>query len=194
MNATDRISSRSPALRADRHELAGAFGDSGTDLPLIVGMIISVGLDAASVLLMFGVMQILTGVVYWMPMPVQPLKAVAGLVGEAQHGMAFGVLATVNGLGDFLSNIVVGVLWTVCGPAAAFGYSAVLFAVGAGLVLRLSPLATALSSRLGGIGAEETCEHPLAQLDRNAGPALPIHEKADASAGVRPANHSGSRR
>lgn len=69
-----------PALRFNRHELAGAFGDLGTDLPLIVGMILASGLDAASVLIVFGSMQVLTGVVYRMPMPVQPLKAVAVLV------------------------------------------------------------------------------------------------------------------
>jgi len=62
----------------------------------------------------------------------------AELVDEEQHGMAFGVLATVNGLGDFLSSIVVGVLWTTFGTTAAFGYSAVLFAVGAVLVLSVS--------------------------------------------------------
>ena len=61
----------------------------------------------------------------------------AELVGEEQHGMAFGVLATVNGIGDFLSSIIVGVLWTSLGTAAAFGYSAVLFAAGALLVSRL---------------------------------------------------------
>ena len=33
----------------------------------------------------------------------------AELVGEEHHGMAFGVLATVNGVGDFLSSLVVGV-------------------------------------------------------------------------------------
>ncbi len=67
-------------LRFDRHELAGAFGDLGTDLPLVVGMVVAAGLDAASVLVMFGAMQILTGIAYRMPMPVQPLKAVAVLV------------------------------------------------------------------------------------------------------------------
>lgn len=60
----------------------------------------------------------------------------AELVGEAQHGMAFGTLATVNGAGDFLSSLVVGALWTWAGTGVAFGYSAVLFAAGAGLVLR----------------------------------------------------------
>jgi MFS family permease len=60
----------------------------------------------------------------------------AELVGEDHHGMAFGVLATVNGVGDFLSSIIVGVLWTAFGTGVAFGYSAVLFGLGALLVLR----------------------------------------------------------
>ena len=62
----------------------------------------------------------------------------AELVEEEQHGMAFGVLATVNGLGDFLSSIVVGLLWTTFGTTVAFVYSAVLFAVGAILVLSVN--------------------------------------------------------
>ncbi len=61
----------------------------------------------------------------------------AELVGEEHHGMAFGTLATVNGVGDFLSSIIVGALWTAFGTSAAFGYSAVLFTAGAVLVLRL---------------------------------------------------------
>ncbi len=67
-------------IRFDRNELAGAFGDIGTDLPLIVGMILAAGLHSASVLVMFGVMQYLTAFRYRMPMPVQPLKAVAVIV------------------------------------------------------------------------------------------------------------------
>ena len=31
-----------PRFRFDRNELAGAFGDIGTDLPLIVGMVIAI--------------------------------------------------------------------------------------------------------------------------------------------------------
>ena len=61
----------------------------------------------------------------------------AELTEEAQHGMAFGVLATVNGVGDFASSIVVGALWTAAGTGVALGYSAVLFAAGALLVLRI---------------------------------------------------------
>jgi MFS family permease len=62
----------------------------------------------------------------------------AELVGEAHHGIAFGTLATVNGVGDFLSSIIVGVLWTAFGTSVAFAYSAVLFVAGAILVLRAS--------------------------------------------------------
>ena len=67
-------------IRFNRQELAGAFGDIGTDFPLIVGMIMVAGLDACSVLVMYGLMQIFTGLVYQRPMPVQPLKAMAALV------------------------------------------------------------------------------------------------------------------
>ncbi len=61
----------------------------------------------------------------------------AELVPPSQHGMAFGTLATVNGIGDFASSIVVGLLWTTLGTFAAFGYSAALAACGAALVLRV---------------------------------------------------------
>ena len=67
-------------IRFDRNELAGSFGDIGTDLPLIVGIILAAGLDSGSVFMIFGLLQILTGVVYGIPMPMQPLKAMAVLV------------------------------------------------------------------------------------------------------------------
>lgn len=61
----------------------------------------------------------------------------AELVDKEHHGMGFGMLATVNGVGDFLSSVMVGVLWTAFSPAVAFGYSTVLFAGGAVLIWRL---------------------------------------------------------
>jgi len=60
----------------------------------------------------------------------------AELVGPEHHGMAFGTLATVNGVGDFLSSLIVGTLWSAAGTSVAFGYSALLFALGSWLVLR----------------------------------------------------------
>lgn len=67
-------------LRFNWQELSGSFGDLGTDLPLLVGMIMAAQLDSASVFTVFGVAQILTGVLYGLPMPMQPLKAMAVIV------------------------------------------------------------------------------------------------------------------
>ena len=61
----------------------------------------------------------------------------ADYVSEAQHGMAFGALATVNGLGDLLSSLIVGALWTAWSVTGAFGYSTMLFLAGAVGVLCL---------------------------------------------------------
>ncbi|MBI4026808.1 MAG: MFS transporter [Verrucomicrobia bacterium] len=61
----------------------------------------------------------------------------AELVADEQHGMAFGVLATVNGVGDFLSSVMVGFLWTAFGVPAAFLYSAALAVMGS-LVLGMN--------------------------------------------------------
>ncbi|WP_045687464.1 putative sulfate/molybdate transporter [Hymenobacter sp. AT01-02] len=106
-----------PRIRFDRNELAGAFGDLGTDLPLLIGIIAASGVDSAGVLVMFGVMQIFSGLWYGMPMPVQPLKAFAALV-IAQKipgkvifggGLAIGVsmlVLSVSGLIDKLAQLV----------------------------------------------------------------------------------------
>jgi MFS superfamily sulfate permease-like transporter len=104
-------------LRFDRHELAGAFGDIGTDLPLLVALIATCRLDAASVCIVFGALQILTGVYYGIPMPVQPLKAMAAIMlaqrlapgvlagGGFVIGVAMLLLAT-TGLLDLLARVV----------------------------------------------------------------------------------------
>ena len=61
----------------------------------------------------------------------------AELVPKEQHGMAFGTLAAVNAVGDFLSSILVGFLWSAVSVQAAFATSTVFFLVSALLVLRL---------------------------------------------------------
>jgi MFS family permease len=61
----------------------------------------------------------------------------ADLVPREQHGMAFGTLAAVNALGDFVSSILVGFLWSAFNPQIAFTTSAILFFAGAVLILGL---------------------------------------------------------
>ena len=104
-------------IKFDRNEWSGAFGDIGTDFPLIMGMIIASGLDSASVLVMFGVMQIFTGSFYKMPMPIQPLKAMATIVITQKispnilygGGLAIGIsmfLMNITKLIDWISRVV----------------------------------------------------------------------------------------
>jgi MFS family permease len=61
----------------------------------------------------------------------------AELVPKDQHGMAFGTLAAVNAGGDFVSSLMVGFLWSAFSVQAAFGLSAVLFFVGAVMIMQL---------------------------------------------------------
>jgi MFS family permease len=61
----------------------------------------------------------------------------AELVSEENHGVAFGALAAINGIGDLLSSVIVGGLWTVMGTGVAFGFSATLSLAGALLILML---------------------------------------------------------
>ena len=66
-------------LRFSRTEFAGAFGDLGTDLPLLVGIVAATGMDATTAFVVFGALQIASGLAYRLPMPVQPLKAMAAI-------------------------------------------------------------------------------------------------------------------
>ncbi len=61
----------------------------------------------------------------------------AELIPKGQHGMAFGTLAAVNAVGDLLSSLAVGFLWSTVSVRAAFSFSAVLFFLGALIVLRV---------------------------------------------------------
>lgn len=50
--------------------------------------------------------------------------AVAALAPEDLRGSAFGMLATVQSLGNFAASAVAGLLWTLVSPTAAFLYAA----------------------------------------------------------------------
>ena len=64
-------------FKFDRSEFTGAFGDLGTLLPLSIALIAVNGLDPVRVFAFVGLFCIITGVFYKVPMPIQPLKAVA---------------------------------------------------------------------------------------------------------------------
>jgi len=58
----------------------------------------------------------------------------AELLPSQVRGSGFGVLATANGIGDLISSIAVGALWSVVSPAAGFAYAAVFAFAGALLI------------------------------------------------------------
>ena len=100
-------------IKFNRNELAGSFGDIGTDFPLIVGIILASGLNPVNVFVTYGILQIMTGCIYGIPMPVQPLKAMAVIV-IAQNisgnilcgaGLAIGVLMLILSLSGLINVI-----------------------------------------------------------------------------------------
>lgn len=60
-------------------EFGGAFGDLGTVLPLTLGVVAVGGLAAGPVFLGFGLFCVATALHYRLPIPVQPMKAVAAV-------------------------------------------------------------------------------------------------------------------
>ncbi len=106
-----------PRIQLNLRELSGAFGDLGTDVPLIAGLVMTCGLEPGRVLIVFGLMQMASGWRYGLPMPVQPLKAVAAIAiaGAIQApvihggGLAIGVIMlvlTAAGLLDGVRRVV----------------------------------------------------------------------------------------
>jgi len=104
-------------IKFNRREWAGSFGDIGTDFPLITGMILASGLDVSSVCVMFGVMQIIMGFIYGLPMPIQPLKAMAVIVITQKlspnilygGGLAIGIamlILSLSGLINWITKII----------------------------------------------------------------------------------------
>jgi len=66
----------------------------------------------------------------------------AELVPARRRGAGFGLLAIVNGAGDFVSSLMTGWLWSAAGPAVAFAAAALLMASGAVGVGLFRPLKT----------------------------------------------------
>ena len=58
-------------------EMAGSMGDFGTLFPLAIGYFVVNGLNPAGLLVMMGLANIVTGIVYRLPMPIEPKKVLA---------------------------------------------------------------------------------------------------------------------
>jgi hypothetical protein len=103
-----------PRLQFNLSELAGSLGDFGTILPLILAVaLVASDVNARYILLFFGIWFILTGLYYRLPIPLEPMKAVAVIViagsigsGEiAAAGLVLGLIFLVLGYGRFFGII-----------------------------------------------------------------------------------------
>lgn len=88
------------------------MGDFGTLLPLAVGYIAVCGLDPAGFLVMMGVANIATGLIYRLPMPIEPMKVLA-IVAIAQHWTPSLVYA---------SGFAMGIVWIILASTRAMDW------------------------------------------------------------------------
>jgi MFS superfamily sulfate permease-like transporter len=95
-------------------ELAGSMGDFGTLFPLAVGYIAVCGLDPCGLLVMMGIANIVTGIVYRIPMPIEPMKVLA-VMAIAEKWTPSMVYA---------SGFAMGVVWLFLGLTNVIGFIA----------------------------------------------------------------------
>jgi hypothetical protein len=65
------------AFRSVWSELNGAMGDLGTYIPIVLSLALSRHLDLGTTLVFTGIYNAVTGLLYGVPMPVQPMKSIA---------------------------------------------------------------------------------------------------------------------
>jgi len=115
--ATTRTGSGGGSFRFDRAELAGAVADLGVLVPIAVALIVKNGLTPTAVLLPAGLLYVVAGLVYRLPVPVQPLKA-------------FGAIAIAHGFGsdDIAAGaILMGVIFVALGASGLLDRVAKVF-------------------------------------------------------------------
>jgi hypothetical protein len=130
-------------LKFSLSELAGSLGDFGTIIPLILAVALVSDVNIRYVLLFFGIWFILTGLYYRLPIPLEPMKAVAVIViaggianGEiAAAGLILGVFFLVLGYGRFFEIIDRWVPQSVV-RGIQLGLALLLFKASAGFVFK----------------------------------------------------------
>ncbi|XP_061346250.1 molybdate transporter 1-like [Gastrolobium bilobum] len=75
-------------FRSKWSELNGAMGDLGTYIPIVLALTLSKNLNLGTTLIFTGMYNIVTGAIYGVPMPVQPMKSIAAV---ALSDTGFGV-------------------------------------------------------------------------------------------------------
>jgi hypothetical protein len=100
--------------RFDRMEWAGAFGDLGTLVPFVVAYIGVLKMDPFGILFAFGAAQLICGLYYKTPFPVQPMKALGAAAVTQAAQTAVITQATV-----YSAGLVTGAIWLILGLSGA---------------------------------------------------------------------------
>ncbi|KAF8722286.1 hypothetical protein HU200_022597 [Digitaria exilis] len=112
--ARDNLSFRS----AWSSELNGAMGDLGTYIPIVLSLSLARNLDLGTTLIFTGIYNAVTGLIYGVPMPVQPMKAIAATaLSDPSFGipevMAAGILTAAFVLFLGVTRLMQLVYWFV---------------------------------------------------------------------------------
>ncbi|MBV9721344.1 MAG: putative sulfate/molybdate transporter [Mycobacterium sp.] len=105
------------SFRFDWAECAGAVGDLGVLVPIAVALIVKNGLTPTAVLLPAGLLYVVAGLAYRLPVPVQPLKA-------------FGAIAIAHGFGaDAIAAgaLLMGLIFLALGGSGVLDWVAKVF-------------------------------------------------------------------
>ncbi|MFX0058667.1 MAG: putative sulfate/molybdate transporter [Candidatus Hodarchaeota archaeon] len=108
MDANESLDLESNNLKPKKftlRELGGALGDWGTLIPFIIGYVSIVGLNPAGIFFCLGITNIILGIKFNLPLPVQPQKTI-GTVAISQKWNPSLVIST--GFGT-------GIIWTILG-------------------------------------------------------------------------------
>jgi len=152
-------------------ELSGAFGDLGTFLPHVVAALTVVGMAPFGVLAGFGLFYLATGLVYGLPVAVQPMKAASAAIlvediapgSVAACGLVVGVVFLLLGTTGLIQRLARLVPDAVTG-GLQLGLGLTLALLGAELMLGDWPIALLTGVLLLGLLQVKRCPAALLAL------------------------------
>ena len=93
-------------FKFSRTEFAGALGDMGTFIPLFVGLVSVCGLNPSNILVFSGLFNVISGILFGIPIAVQPMKAIATIaISEKLTPQAIFAAGLVTGLVVFFLGV-----------------------------------------------------------------------------------------
>ncbi|KAF7588383.1 hypothetical protein BBP40_005776 [Aspergillus hancockii] len=93
-------------------EISGSLGDLGTFLPLAIALAVNGTISLSSTLIFSGIFNILTGLFFGIPLPVQPMKAIAAVaIARSFNNGTIAAAGIFVGICIFLFSITGALRW-----------------------------------------------------------------------------------